>query len=313
MYEERKLNILTEIFGSYSHVGSENLFFCPKCKHHKKKLSVNIDKDKFKCWICDWSGSTLFRLVKRYGSYKNIREWAEMIGSTDITDYEKIFFDEGNNKEEEAEVQLPKEFISLCNKEGSLASIAARRYLRERGISREDILQWKIGYCIDGEYSNRVVFPSFTNEGKVNYFVARCFDNSFRKYMNPNASKDIIFNELYIDWNDDVVIVEGVFDAIKATNAIPILGSTLRENSKLFQKIVKNDPAIYIALDPDAEKKAEHLISNLLQYNVEVYKIPIPSDKDVGDMTKEEFKELKKLSTSIFNTAYMLYNKIMSI
>lgn len=312
--EGRKLNILTEIFGNYSHVGSEHLFFCPKCNHHKKKLSVNIEKDKFKCWICDWSGSTLFRLVKRYGSYQNIREWSEMIGGTDISEYEKIFFDTSeNNKEDEVEVQLPKEYISLCNRDISLASITARKYLRDRGITKEDILQWKIGYCIDGEYANRVVFPSFNDEGKVNYFVARTYDNSYRKYMNPNASKDIVFNELYVDWNDDVVIVEGVFDAIKAVNAIPILGSTLRETGKLFQKIVKNDPAIYIALDPDAEKKAEKLISSLLQYGVEVYKIPITSGKDVGDMTKQEFKELKKNAVSIKNSDYMLLNKILSI
>ena len=79
--------------------------------------------------------------------------------------------------------------------------------------------------------------------------------------MNPSLSRDIIFNELYIDWDLDVVLVEGVFDAIKTgPNAIPLLGSTLREDSKLLQAIVKNDAAIFLALDPDAEKKSTKLI-----------------------------------------------------
>ena len=43
---------------------------------------------------------------------------------------------------------------------------------------------------------------------------------------------------LYLDWDKDITIVEGVFDAIVAGNAIPLLGSTLRENSYIFQKIV---------------------------------------------------------------------------
>jgi DNA primase len=118
---------------------------------------------------------------------------------------------------------------------------------------------------------------------------------------------------LYVDWTDDVVIVEGVFDAVKAVNAIPILGSTLREKSKLFQKIVEKDSAIYMALDPDAEKKAEKLINSLLSYDIEVYKVPIPSNKDVGDMTKQEFLDCKSRATLIKDSDYMLMRKIMSI
>ena len=57
-----------------------------------------------------------------------------------------------------------------------------------------------------------------------------------RKYLNPPADRDIIFNELYIDWDSDIILVEGAFDAIKAgPNSIPLLGSTLREESSLFQ------------------------------------------------------------------------------
>jgi DNA primase len=158
-----------------------------------------------------------------------------------------------------------------------------------------------------------VIFPSFNEKGKVNYFVARNYVDDFRKYMNPDASKDIVFNELYIDWSSDVVLVEGIFDAVKAENAIPILGSTLREDSKLFAKIIEKDPALYIALDPDAEKKAAKIINSLLSYDIELYKIPIPSNKDVGDMTKEEFQEYKSQARLIKNTDYVLLNKIMSL
>ena len=311
MYEDKKLAILSDIFGNPSVVGNEYLFYCPKCNHHKKKLSVNLDKDKFKCWICDTAGSNL-RLIKRYGNFQQQRVWSEMIGVIDLSDYDKIFAEKVEEKTEEEVVELPKEFISLCNRDNSLTSLSARRYLKERGITKEDILMWKIGYCVSGDLAGRVVIPSFNNHGRVNYYVGRTYDNSFRKYMNPTVSKDIVFNELYVDWNSDVVIVEGIFDAIKAENAIPLLGSTVRESSKLFHTIVKNDPAVYIALDPDAERKAEKLILELLDYDVEVYKINIPNGKDVGDMTKEEFKQHKQKAVQMKRNDYLL-NKIFSL
>jgi len=308
-----KLEILEEILGGSYISGGEHLFFCKKCEHHKKKLSVNIEKDCYKCWICDYSGKTLRRLVYRYGTFQQQRRWNELCGVVEIADFAKIFEREEDKAVAPVLTPLPEEFISLCNKDQSLTSLPARRYLRERGLTKEDIQFWKIGYCVSGEYAGRVVVPSFNLDGKVNYYIGRTYDNNWRKYLNPSVGKDFIFNELYIDWTSDITIVEGVFDAIKARNAIPILGSTLRENSKLFREIIKNDPAIYIALDPDAEKKAERLITSLLNYGVEVYKIPIPNGIDVGDMTHDEFQQLKKESVLIKNTDYFLLSKIMGI
>lgn len=313
MTDIKKINILKEILGESNSVGAELLFFCPKCKHHKKKLSVNLEKDAFKCWICDWHGKSIRRIILRFGNYLQQKTWNELSGIVEITDYEKLFLLEKEIISEET-VSLPEEFITLCNKDHALTSLSARRYLNERGISNKDILSWKIGYAVSGEYENRIIIPSFDSSGKLNYFIARRYDGKkWQKYKNPKISKDIIFNDLCIDWNSDITIVEGVFDAIKAENAIPILGSTLRENSKLFQKIIKNDPAIYIALDPDAEKKAEYLIQALLSYDAEIYKIDVPFGKDVGDITHEEFLDLKKKAKLIKNKDYMLIKKIMSI
>ncbi len=312
MSEAEKLKILKEILGDYYQSGHESLFFCKKCNHHKKKLSVNLSKDKFKCWVCDFAGPAT-RLVKRFGTYSQLKKWNELCGIIEIESFEKIF-EQKHEEEIEKPVNLPEHFISLCNKDYSLKSLDAKRYLSERGIFKEDILRWKIGYCEIGPFEKRVIVPSFDINGKVSYFIARTYAKSKnKKYMNPDVSKDIIFNELYIDWSKDVVIVEGVFDAIKAQNAVPLLGSTLKEDSRLFQQIVKNDSPIYLALDPDAERKAEKLINALLSYKVEVYKIPIPSGKDVGDMTKNEFLECKSNAKLIKGSDDMLLKKILEI
>jgi hypothetical protein len=314
MSETKKLNILKEILGDYNRVGNEHLFFCPKCKHHKKKLSINLSKDKFKCWVCDWNGSTIRRIVIRYGSFSHNRDWNELHGIVEISDYDKIFDAPDATEEKTILPELPPEFQTLCNRDQSLTSLPVRRYLRERGISQQDIMFWKMGYAVSGEYENRVIIPSFNNEGKINYYVGRRYDGGgWSKYKNPDVSKDLVFNELYVDWSSDVTIVEGVFDAIKARNAIPILGSTMRESSKLFRDIIKHDPAIYIALDPDAEKKAERLILDLLQYDAEIYKVPIPYGMDVGDMSHEQFLECKRNAKLINGKDYFLLNKLANL
>ena len=65
-------------------------------------------------------------------------------------------------------------------------------------------------------------------EAYLNYFVTRTYDNDWRKYLNPKASRDIVFNHLYLDFDEPLTIVEGVFDAIKAgENSVPLLGSTI--------------------------------------------------------------------------------------
>jgi len=308
---KKKLIILKDFLGESYRSGGEQLFFCPKCNHHKKKLSVNIDKDKFKCWICDYRGSSIRRLVRRYGNYAHQKKWSEFEPELEISHFEKIFF--GTEEEEQPiTISLPSEFKPLATASTSLAAKPARRYLMDRGISREDILRWKIGYCSSGDFGGRIIIPSFNCDGKVDYFVGRTYDSNWKKYMNPNAQRNIVFNELYVDWQSDLSIVEGVFDAIVAGNAVPILGSSLREDSRLIKNVVENDTPVYIALDPDAEKKALNLIKKLLTFDIELYKVNISPYTDVGEMSKEEYRRRQKSATLMTQESYLV-NAIASI
>ena len=175
----------------------------------------------------------------------------------------------------------------------------------------EQIKLWKIGYCTEGRYGGRIIVPSFNMNGDPNYFIARSYVGHKRKYLNPLASKDIIFNELIIDWDEPVVLVEGVFDALVAgTQAIPILGSTLRTNSRLFQALSINDTPVYLGLDADAEKKAGQMIKNMLQYDMEVYKIDTSSVEDIGSMSPDEFSWAFQ-NAEIIDSDYYFFQKMM--
>lgn len=294
-----KYNIIKSVLGESYRSGGELLFYCPKCDHHKKKLSVNLDKDKFKCWVCDYRGNSVHRLVRRHGNFQQQQEWRKLCPEVDIASFDDLFGDNDGYEETQQKLNLPAEFRSLANKNASLAAKPARRFLYDRGVTRADILKWKMGYCTSGEFEERIIIPSFNMDGDVDYFVARSYGNNWKKYMNPAASRNIVFNELYVDWENDLSIVEGVFDAVVAGNAVPILGSSLREDSRLIQKVVEHDTPVYIALDPDAEKKAMRLIKRLLSYDVELYKVPIHPYSDVGEMSKETYLERKNAAVQM--------------
>jgi DNA primase len=291
---KQKLNILKKIFGSCRHSHQEHLFQCPQCNHHKLKLSVNLDKNVFKCWVCDYRGKNVYRLVKKYGDFNDCREWPRDEDKVDITEFDKIIL-QIESEGAEPITDLPDEFEPLSTSHIEFASIQARRYLKDRGVTNDQILKWKIGFCKSGEYEGRVVIPSFNLDGDVNYYVTRSYTGDWRKYKNSPLSKNkMIFNELFLDFSKEIIITEGVFDSIVAgDNSVPLLGSTLSEKSKLFWEIVKNDTSVYIGLDANVENKSLYIIDKLLKYDIEVYKIDTTGYDDIGSMSRRVFNQRK--------------------
>ena len=313
MNKKEAIKILYEVIGDHRQASkNEHYFKCPACNHYKYKLAVNLDKNAFHCWVCDYRGRSIRRLIRRFGSYIQLQKWD---GITDRTDLERFadLFMEPVGREDKTKMELPEEFVSLCSSNIPATGIYALKYLQKRAITKADILKWKIGYCFSGEYRNRIIIPSFDEDGDVSYFIARSYTGDSYKYKNPRASKDIVFNELFINWNDDLVLVEGVFDALVAGNSVPILGSTLRSNSDLVRKIVLNDTPIYVALDPDARQKENKIIQTLLRYDIEMYKIDVSGYEDVGSMPKEVFEERKNNASFIDRDNYLLLNLLSAV
>ena len=152
-----KNNILTEVLGSGYQSKDETLFSCPFCKHHKKKLSVNINKGFFKCWVCDTKGGISY-LIRRFGSIDDRHDWAVLDQEVDFSTMDLIF----NQPEEKLPpVDLPPEYICLAKKGLPPAANEAISYLWSRGIGQKDIIYHKIGFCLTGKYKKRIIIPSF--------------------------------------------------------------------------------------------------------------------------------------------------------
>jgi DNA primase len=264
-------------------------YHCPECKHHKLKLEINLEEhsphfQSYQCWVCGFKGKKLTTLFKKIGADSDkVNELRLLVKST--------------SKETKITVEtkkaiLPDEFISLINPPTSIISKHALHYLKNRNITREDIIKYNIGYCEFGRYANMIIIPSYNSEGNLNYFTARNFNkNTSVKYRNPDVTRDIIGLELFINWNTPITLCEGMFDAIAIKrNVIPLLGKTLQPS--LMKKLINSSVnKIYIALDKDAIKQALNFCEQLMNEGKEVYLVDL-NEKDPSDMGFEKFTNL---------------------
>lgn len=146
---------------------------------------------------------------------------------------------------------------------------AMKNHLLLEGFKMEDME--KLGLVKTSEtgkqydaFRNRAIIPIKDQKGKVVGFGSRALDDSMPKYLNSPQSS--IFDKsgiLYgidraaraIEKNNQVVVVEGYFDAIMAhqysyQNTVASMGIALTSKQlKILQKLTKN---IVLALDPDA-------------------------------------------------------------
>ena len=293
--KQQVVTILDEVLGvGTSMKNDEQAHYCPFCHHHKKKLQINLKTQYWHCWVCDAKGRKIQRLLKRlHVDSRKLKKIYEIYGDDYIV-YSK------DTEDEKVELRLPNEFQSLLKKpKGKFNPLykKALQYAEERGITKDDIRRYNIGYCDSGHYANRIIIPSYDSDNRLNYFIARSvFAEEKFKYKNPPVSKNVIIFENQINWNEPITLVEGVFDALAVKrNAIPILGKFVPK--KLNDAIFKNEvKGINILLDEDAQQQALQYTMQFTNQGISTKNI-VPSDKDASDMGFSEVNSKLKEST----------------
>ena len=309
MQRERKLAALRRALKQDGWVkGDEVIFRCvykQGCngQHHKDKLQVNIQSDIFHCWVCGWKGASLLPILRRLGDqdpdYQAYAAEHEQKPKTDLGG--KVY----------ETVRLPKEFKTLSRPSESPYYHQAIAYLTRRGITSEDILDYKLGYCEEGHYKDRIIVPSFDELGELNFFVGRgIWERTQPPYLSGKFDKDIIFNDLLVDWSKPVTIVEGPFDAFKAGhNAIALQGKL--PSKRLLTKLYRLLPKTYLALDTDAGPAMLEIARDLVNNGVDTYIVRWPDGvKDPGECTKEQFEEIKKDAIHCVHISDILKQKV---
>lgn len=287
----QKLKIIHACFGKYSISGNEKnaSIVCPYCRSNgkitkKKKLSIDLDKGIYHCWVCESKGKNIGRVAIKFSKDKAAAKiLANYFGGIKKQDLEEAKQDL---------LSLPEDFKILTN----LSNYERKKfknhllYLKNRGITELDIKRFCIGCSEEFLYKDHIIFPSFDIKGRLNYFIARSIDpNNPRRYKNCNISrKDIIFRHFNIDFTKELILTEGVFDLIGCpSNSTCILGSWLDDSYFLFKEIVRNKTPVVLCLDEDARAKSMKICKLLSSYCISVRQVENTS-KDFGDMSKSE-------------------------
>ena len=313
MNQNKIVNLLNRVLktnGTKLKKLDEYMYWSPFISHHKPKLQINVKTQKWHCWVSGTGGRTLFQLLKKVNaSNQHFDELREIVG--DLPHYKK----ETDTRLKKV-VQLPYEFITFGNSTDSIVKRHALSYLYKRGITDDDILKYNIGYCDDGLYSNRIIIPSYDSDGQLNFFVGRDFYNSKMKYRNSPTSKDIIGFDLFINWDEPIILCEGVFDAMAfKRNAIPLFGKNIM--STLQKKIIESRvKVIYLALDNDAIEDTIKISDNFINNGIDVRMIKF-KEKDPSEIgfenllylinktTKTKFSDLMRLKLNGKTKKYM--------
>lgn len=284
-------------------------FWCPFCKHHdakKRKLAVRLADGITHCWVCNWSAKSPTRLVPVFGARHLLAELTAAFGDGGtVVEDEPI--------ENVADAELPSDFSLVCDEIDNGVrhpdKLDAISYLEKRGVSYSTAKYLRLGLSTTGAFRRRVVFPSFDGDGALNYVTARAIDDATTfKYFNTQRQRsELVFNEVDVAWNRELILVEGPFDltACAGMNAVPMLGSWLDENYLLFNRIVLNRTPVCLAFDPDAAKKQAKVAARFLRYEIPVRTVDWtghPLDHDPSKVGHVAFRQMVKAAKTFDET-----------
>ena len=297
-------------WGTDNHKSQKEIrYCCPFCLKKRGKpdkdfaFSVNRFTSKYQCFKCGTRG----QLCK-----------TTQAGQTDIelVAFLQDMFAEMSDEQNE---ELDAEYISFGQSE---LTAMAKKYLKKRGITEEDIEFYNICCSDEPNLFLRVIVPNELVGGFTDMYVARSYSKWVEpKYMNPDDSNkaNIVFNLFRLPENcDRIICCEGVFSAIAAgRNAVCCYGSKPSE-SQVSQIVEKNPKEFIACLDNDLAgyKSNIDLAIKIKQKlpNCKVSFIPMPKETDPADMGHENF--LKYLdankvpvSTDNFNTLLQFYSR----
>ena len=211
--------------------GKNHLGLCPFHSEKTPSFTVSPDKQIFYCFGCGTGGNVFSFLMKQEGLTfpEAVRALGKRYG-IDIP--ERPLSPEQKRKISQRESlfdinRRAMEFFHQALVSGSPGQ-AARSYLKERGITRQTIDDFKLGYALDGwdyllnffskkrispalleksglvlpkknnrgyydRFRNRIMFPIFDASMQVIGFGGRVLDDSLPKYLN--SPETVVYNK----------------------------------------------------------------------------------------------------------------------
>lgn len=276
------------------------------------KMEVCLDEPHpWNCWVCNTKGRGLYWLLKKMNVGQDVLSKVDNLSDSNSPKKNLSAFDATILSLKKPQVETNKtevlnlmpEFKSLAENDGSREYNIAMNYAKKRNLSMCDIIKYNIGYCARGQFSNRLVFPSYDKDNNLNFYSCRSYYDDGYKYKNSEFSKNIVGFENLVDFDFPIYLCEGALDAISLKrNAIPLFGKTMSQKLKMAI-IQSNCPEVNIVLDDDALQSAVK-IADYIRKIGKVAKIVRLQGKDPNVLgfskSMEQIKKTEKLDFGSF-------------
>jgi len=289
--------------------GVQATYHCPFCVDKNlatNKLEIAVGGPRignYHCWRCDFRGRSFGSLLYKLKAPQNYRDAiVKLTGDIRMVNSHQDI--------ESTYVCLPPEFHPMHKPKKTPEYKNAMVYLKRRGITREDILRYNIGYCESGEYENHVIIPSYDAKGDLNFFIGRRYyaaDPGLPHKKPETPMNEIIGFESFINWNEPPILVEGAFNAITIRrNAIPLFGKF--PSKKLYETMLENHvEKVYICLDSDAEPDAISICKRLLRLGIVPYIVKLIGGKDANEIGFHNSWQCIRSAVEIDSTELLKY------
>jgi len=194
-------------------------------------------------------------------------------------------------KKKDVKMQLPYGFIPL----GPSANdefLPPTKYLKERMVSKTQMVGYRIGFTFWKPYAKRIIFPIYMNR-ILTGFVARSIGDIKPHYLYAEGMRksNCLFGyDIAKYLGSSCILVEGVFDVLRAgSNSIAILGKFLSNSQiELLRRAKFN--RITVALDSDAICESTIVCKKLEPY-FDVHQVCLPRG-DPGSIKRADLQRM---------------------
>ena len=321
--------IIDLVGNDYTETGTgEVAMVCPFCDTEKKKLYISPE-GRFICFVCSTKGNSVFSFVSQYygcsfaeardilrdQGLSESRQIIEPTGHFDLL-YELVQLKQKTKTTKKTISNFPSNTKLLVDNFNNPEAYPYLNYLYKRGITLQQIKQFKIRYLVQGKIkrvdkpdlviTHSIIFYTYNQHNQPVYWSTRSIDpHPYIKSINAIADKnevsrkDIVYNMNHINQYSKMVICEGIFNAITCTNetytGIATLGKAITDNQiRLMAKL--NPQAYYIFLDNDAKDQELKLARRLFDSGVDysrIYLVKNPyGNQDANDLGMIKTKQL---------------------
>lgn len=249
-YEERKKGDLWFKCVSPSHKDKEpSTHICADRTHHKHGI--------YNCFGCRDSGTTIML----------VRDWLGLTFWEAVNWVEARVYDEDNvqpvRHDDVPEPELPKEYEFYENEKDWNPPYL--EYLYGRGITWDQIVRHRIGYCDSGQYNRRVIIPVLLN-GILQTWVGRSIWGGKRVTSCDNGRVGLFSSEHTNPRNGPDIIAEGwasslAIERLEFPNTMALQTNAIHD---IQFEYIKRFP--FTILVPDGDEGGKRLIDSVAPY-----------------------------------------------